>query len=103
MNSFAYSSQKLDVVGPKVAEVVGKELGISPPPFVIEMADAPQTSIKTVMGDMGRALVGGGTNRLFTIIFRMSTPRPLEVRANVMRQGVGSIVNHLLYSTPLSK
>jgi hypothetical protein len=103
MNNFAYSSQKPEVVGPKVAEIIGKELGIAPPQFEIEMTNVPQTSAKTLAYDIGRALFGGKTDSLFTIVFKINAARPLEIRANAIRQGVGCIIGTLIYTTPLSK
>jgi hypothetical protein len=103
MASFAFSFQKPEVIGPKVAEVVGKELGIAPPTFEVIMGDAVPTSFKTVLGDAGKALFVGGSASLFMLSFNLPQPRPFTIKANVARQGIGASVHTLFYSTPLSK
>lgn len=107
MNNLAYNSQQPDKVGPQVEEKLRKELGASAPLlYQVESGEAGSTSVSSVLGDMGRALVGGKSERLFTLVFDLPAsvaPRAAQLRANVNRQGVGSHVGLLLYSTKLSK
>lgn len=103
MNIFVYNTQDPQAVGQKVSEIVSKELNLSAPAFEIEMPDSPAiTNAKTVIGDIGRTLFGGKTNSLFNIIFKFSTPRPFEARANVIRSGAGCAVSYLLFTAPLN-
>jgi len=103
MASFAFSSQKPEVIGPKVAEVIGKELGIAPPQYEAVLGDAMPTSFKTVLGDAGKLLFGGGSTSLFVLSFGLTQPRPFTIKANVARQGIGASIHTLYYSMALSK
>ena len=107
MNNLAYNSQQPDKVGPQVEEKLRKELGASAPlMYQVESGEAGSTSVSSVLSDMGRALVGGKSERLFTLVFDLpasTAPRAAQLRANVNRQGIGSHVGLLLYSTRLNK
>ncbi len=104
MNNLAYSTQQPDKVGPQVEEKLRKEIGATAPRvYHIESGDGGGAPVKSVLGDMGRALVGGKSERLFTLVFDLTSPRPAQLRANVNRQGVGCHVGLLLYSTQLTK
>ncbi len=107
MNNLAYNSQQSDKVGPQVEEKLRKELGAAAPlMYQVESGEAGSTSAASVLGDMGRALVGGKSERLFTLVFDLpasTAPRAAQLRAIVNRQGVGSHVGLLLYSTQLNK
>ena len=104
MNNLIYGNQQPEKVSAQVEEKLRKELGAtSPVPFQIESGEAGKTTISSVLGDMGRALVGGHSNLLFALMFDIAAPRPAQLRASVIRQGIGCYVGSLLYSTRLSK
>ncbi len=107
MNNLAYSNQQPDRVGSQVEEKLRKELGATTPlMYQVESGDAGGTSVSSVLSDMGHALIGEKSERLFTLVFDLPaaiTPRAAQLRANVNRQGVGSHVGLLLYSTKLNK
>ncbi len=107
MNNLAYGGQQPDKVGPQVEEKLRKELGATAPlTYQVESGEAGSTSISSVLSDMGHALVGGKSERLFTLVFDLPpsiAPRAGQLRANVNRQGVGCHVGLLLYSTKLNR
>ncbi|HTP08318.1 MAG TPA: hypothetical protein VMP08_08715 [Anaerolineae bacterium] len=107
MNNLAYNSQQPEKVGAQVEEKLRKELSASAPLiYQIENGEAGSTSASSVLSDMGHALVGGKSERLFTLVFDLPAsvaPRAAQLCANVNRQGVGSHVGLLLYSTKLDK
>lgn len=107
MNNLAYNSQQPDKVGPQVEEKLRKELGASSPlMYQVESGEAGSTSASSIFSDMGHALIGGKSERLFTLVFdlpALTAPRTAQLRATVNRQGVGSHVGLLLYSTQLNK
>ena len=104
MNNLLYGNQQPEKVSAQVEEKLRKELGDTVPvPFQIESGEAGKTTVGSVLGDMGRALIGGHANLLFALIFDIAAPRPAQLRVSVVRQGVGCYVGSLLYSTKLSK
>ena len=104
MNNLLYGNQQPEKVSAQVEEKLRKELGDTVPvPFQIESGEAGKTTVGSVLGDMGRALIGGHANLLFALIFDIAAPRPAQLRVSVIRQGVGCYVGSLLYSTKLSK
>ena len=104
MNNLLYANQQAEKIGPQVEEKVRKETGsTSPVAYTIESGEAGSTTVGLVLGDVARGLFGGKTNTLFTLVFNIATPRAAQLRATVIRQGVGAYVGSLLYSTTLSK
>jgi len=104
MNNLAYGNQQADKVGAQVEEKLRKEIGATAPvPYQVEAGNAAATSTATVLGDVTKGLFGGRPDRLFTLVFDLSSPRPAQLRASVDRQGVGCHVSQLLYSAQLSK
>src|SRR5438067_10031786 len=104
MNNLAYTSQDPATVGPKVEEKVREELGASAPvAYQVEMGEAATVSVGSFLRDVGSALVGGKDEALFRLNFDLTQPRPAQLQVNINRQGVGSHVGLLLYSTKLAK
>jgi hypothetical protein len=105
MNNLAYSSQKPDTIGPKVEELLRKEIGAPAPiSYDVESGDSKAYGVGTALGDMGRALFGGRTDVLFNLNFSLTQPRPARLSASVERMGpLGSYVGPLFYSTTLSR
>lgn len=104
MNNLLYGNQQAEKIGPQVEEKVRKETGsTSPVAYTVESGEAGTTTVSSVLGDVARGLFGGKTNTLFTLVFDITTPRAVQLRATVIRQGVGAYVGSLLYSTKLSK
>jgi len=104
MNNLLYANQQAEKIGPQIEEKVRKETGsTSPVAYMIESGEAGSTTVGSVLGDIARGLFGGKTNTLFTLVFDIATPRAAQLRATVIRQGVGAYVGSLLYSTTLSK
>jgi len=104
MNVLAYSSQDPQKVGAKVEEKLREDLGVSGPiPYTIEKGDAEGASLGSVLKDAGRFLIGGKVELLFTLVFDIASPRQVQMRAHVNRQGVGSHVGLMLFSTKFAK
>jgi hypothetical protein len=105
MNNLAYNSQKPDTIGPKVEELLRKEIGAPAPiSYDVEGGDGKAYGVGTAIGDMGRALFGGRTDVLFNLNFSLTQPRPARLSASVERMGpLGSYVGPLFYSTTLSR
>jgi len=104
MNNLAYTSQDAETIGPKVEEKVREEIGTSSPlPYQVEMGEAGTATFTSFLSDIGSALVGGADKTLLRLHFDLPEPRPTHLQINVNRQGVGSHVGLLVYSTLLSK
>ena len=104
MNNFAYTSQDVNYIGPKVEEKIREELGApSPLPYQVEDGGAGPTSAGTFFSDLATGILGGKSNLLFNLHFDLTHPRPAHLQVSVDRQGVGSHVSLLLYSTWLAK
>jgi hypothetical protein len=105
MNNLAYNSQKPEVVGPKVEELIRKEIGAADMiPFDVEDAQGNHYSVGTALGDIGRAIFGGRVDLLFNLNFSLSQPRPARLIASVERMGpLGCYVGPLVYHTELSR
>lgn len=104
MNNFAYTSHKIEVIGPKVEEKIREELGSPAPlPYQVEDGNAGEMSAGKFFGDIASGLFGGKSDTLFNLHFDLTQPRPTHLQVTVNRQGVGSHVGLLLYSTWLAK
>jgi hypothetical protein len=104
MNNGGYMSQAADVVGPKVEELVRADLESQTPiPFEIEMGGAGKLTAGGVLSDAAKSFFGGRETLLFTVCFNLQQPRPITLQVPVDRQGVGSHLGALLYTTKLSK
>jgi hypothetical protein len=104
MNNLAYTSQDAGVVGPKVEEKVREEVGASAPlPFQVEAGEAGTLTVGSFLGDVAGALLGGKDKTLFNLHFDLPAQKPTHLQVSVNRQGVGSHVGLLLYTSKLSK
>lgn len=104
MNNLLYGNQQAEKIGPQVEEKVRKETNSTAPvAYTVESGEVGSTTVGSVFGDVARGLFGGKTNTLFTLVFDITTPRAVQLRATVIRQGVGAYVGSLLYSAKLSK
>ncbi len=104
VNNLAYTSQDPEKVGPRVEELLRKELGESDPlPYHVVDAGGVDSGVATFTVDTMRFLFGGKLTVLFTLVFDLARPRPFQLQAHVIRQGIGSHVGALLYAAPLGK
>jgi hypothetical protein len=104
MNNLAYNSQKPDVVGPQVEELLRKELGATAPiPYQVEDEGASRTSLGTILKEGVGTLFGREATPLFTLIFNIAQPRAATLRVSLSRQGIGCHAGSLLYSAKLAK
>jgi hypothetical protein len=104
MNNFIYGNQQVEKVAAQIEEKVRKDTGAAAPvPYQVESGEVGKTSVGSVLGDVGRALIGGHTNLLFALVFDIATPRPAQLRAAVIRQGVGCYVGSLLFVIKLPR
>jgi hypothetical protein len=104
MSRLAYMSQTVQMVAPKIEQHLRKEIGADAPlAFAVENGEVGKASLGSLIGDLGAAFVGGKGNVLFHLNFQLPQPRPANLRVSVDRQGLGSYVGLLLYSTWLLK
>ena len=80
MNNLAYTSQKADVVVPKIEEIVRKDLGVETPvPYKVEEGDSGKVNVNSMLHDAGLALFGGKETLLFSVAFDIASPRPVTL------------------------
>jgi hypothetical protein len=106
MGAFAFMSQKVETVAPKLERRIRKEIGSGAPlNYTIENGEAHAASVGTLLGGVGAALAHKerGAPFLFRLNFQQPPPRPASLRLSVARQGFGSYVASFLYSTQLRK
>ena len=104
MNNGAYMSQDPATLGPKVEEIVRADLGLtSPVPFEIVTGDGKKLGPGTFLSDAATHLFGGEEALLMIVCFDLQQPRPVSVQVRLNRQGVGSHIGSILYSTRLAK
>jgi len=104
MNNLAYTSQQPEMVIPKIEEILSKDLGVDAPiPHSVEDLNVSRANVGSMLHDAGAALFGGKEALLFTVVFDIGQPRPVKLRAQVNRQGIGCHVGTLVFSTKLAK
>lgn len=104
MNNLAYSSQDVEKVGPKIEELIRKEVGASSAlAYEVEDGAAGKTTAGTVLAESVKLLFGGKETLLFSLYFNLSQPRPANLEVHVNKQGLGCHVGSLLYSAVLAK
>ena len=104
MNVLAYTTQDPAKVAAKIDEKLRDELGLAAPvPYTVEEGSGVGVSAGNLISGMGRMLFGGTPDLMYTLVFAIPSPRRVELRAHVNRQGVGSHVGGLLYATQLAK
>jgi hypothetical protein len=101
MNNLAYNSRNPQEVGPKVEELLRKELAAAGPvPYSVADGSADPF---TVGSALKTALVGGKLQSLFQLIFELPPPRPGRLEVFMDQMGVGCFAGSTLYSVRLSK
>lgn len=104
MGRLAFMSQKAETIAPKIEQLVRQEIGANAPlAYAVENGEAGTVTAGSLLGDLGAAFVGGTVNQLFRLNIQLPEPRPASLQASVERQGFGSYVGLLLYSTRLAK
>ena len=104
MNVLAYTSQKPEVVGAKVAQLLQQDLGAATPlPYEIETSGVGKAGAGTVLKEALGSLFGGKEVLLFTLSFNLESPRWAKLDVQMNRQGVGCHGGTLLYSARLAK
>ena len=104
MGGFTFISQKTEKVAPKIEQLIRKEIGAGAPlAYTIEDGTAQTASVGSAFRDAATALVGGAAKELFQLDFQLPQPRPASLQVSVCRQGVGSYVGLLLYSSRLAQ
>ena len=104
MNNLAYTSQDPEKIVPKIEEILRKDLGVDAPiSSRISDAAAGKASVGSMLHDAGVALFGGREALLFTVVFEIPSPRPVQLTVQVDRQGVGCHVGTIVFSTRLAK
>jgi hypothetical protein len=104
MNNLAYTSQKPENVAPKVEEILRKDLGLTEPlTYTIEIENTEKVSVGSMLVDAGTFLFGGNETPLFTVCFKLTSPRQVGIRIQVMRHGVGCHAGTISFLTVLGK
>ncbi|HEY2586717.1 MAG TPA: hypothetical protein VGI81_13215 [Tepidisphaeraceae bacterium] len=104
MNNGAYMSQDPAVLGSKVEEVVRADLGLnSAVPFEVISGNGKTLDAGTMVADLATHVFGGKEAVLMTVCFDVQQPRPVCVQVGLNRQGVGSHIGSVLYSTKIAK
>src|ERR1039457_5755057 len=101
MNNLAYNSRDPENVGPKVEEIIRKEIGVAAPvPYTVTAGSPSPYTVGSMVKEM---LVGGQTDLVFQLNFELPQPRPSRLQVSMDKMGVGCFAGTLLYSTKLSK
>jgi hypothetical protein len=106
MGAYAFMSQKAETIAPKLERRIRREIGSGAPlSYKVEDGEAHAATAGSLLGDVGAALARKerGAPFLFRLDFQLPAPRPASLRVSVARQGFGSYVASLLYSTQLRK
>lgn len=95
-----------DKIASNVEKLLRKELGSSTPlPYQIIPVAAESATAKSVLSDIGKALISTKqqANVLFYVHFALDLPRPFELQVTVTRYGLGAILGRFAYAVPLEK
>lgn len=104
MNNLIFGNQDPQKIGASIEEKVRSSVGATAPvPFEIEEGGLGRTNVGTVLFDIGSALNGGRTSRLFGYKFTLPAPWPASLHVWVERQGIGAYTGPLLYSATFAK
>lgn len=101
MNNLAYNSRDPQTVGPKVEQLIRKEVG-APGPLAYTVADGSPEPY-TVGSALKTALVGGQLQSVFDLNFELPPPRPARLQVSMYQLGTGCLAGATLYSARLSK
>jgi hypothetical protein len=103
MNNLAYSSQDKEAVGPRVEELLRKELAaMAPLVYAVEDEGAGETGALTMLKDARNAFFGGAATPVFTLRFQIPQPRATGLDVHLNRRGVGCYAGSLVYTTVLN-
>lgn len=104
MNNLAYSGQNGQEIGPKVEELLRKEVGAGGPiAFEVEDAGTAEVSARSMLKDVGTYLFSGNTTLLLTVHLHIPQPRVADLDVHMNRQGVGCYAGSLVFSTVIGK
>ena len=107
MNNLAYNSRDPQTVGPKVEELIRKELGSAMPIAYTVAEGAPEPY--TVGSALKAALVplvphmSSQLETVFQLNFELPPPRPARLQVSMCQMGIGCTAGSTLFSTQLSK
>ncbi len=104
MNNLIFGNQDPQKIGASIEEKVRSSVGATAPvPFEIEEGGLGKANVASMLSDIGSALNGGRTSRLFGYKFTLPASWPASLQVWVERQGVGAYTGPLLYSATLGK
>jgi hypothetical protein len=104
VNNLIFGNQDPQKIGGAIEEKVRGSVGATAPvPFEIEEGGLGKANVASVLSDIGSALNGGRTSRLFGYKFTLPAPWPTSLHVWVERQGVGAYTGPLLYSATFGK
>ena len=104
MNNLIFGNQDPQKIGASIEEKVRSSVGATAPvSFEIEEGGLGKANVASVLSDIGSALNGGRTSRLFGYKFTLPASWPASLQVWVERQGVGAYTGPLLYSATLGK
>jgi len=105
MNNLAYSSQQADSIGPKVEEIVRKDLGSNEPLNyeIVDQGIPKEGALSKILNDSASFLFGGKETLLFTVNFNIQQPRNVILSISINRQGIGCHAGSLVFSTFINK
>ena len=106
MAGLAYSRPNTDKIASGIEALLRKELNSPTPlPYQILPGEGENATTKSVLGDMGKAMVMAKQQSvvLFYVHFAVDLPQPFELQVSVTRYGLGAIVGRFAYAVSLNK
>jgi hypothetical protein len=102
-----FFSDKPDKNGPRVAARLGKELGLAAAPAFQTRTDGDGpvrpaglgAAVREAVSELGR---GPAVKPMYTFLFTLDAPRPVQVAAKVVNVGGATVVGELRYETRLA-
>ena len=99
-----FNSHDPDAIVATIAQALRQELAIEARLGCrIERNPADHSATGAHFADYATMVVGGRPSVLFRAHFTVPMPRPFAVQANILREGGGSYVGGLLFSTSIAK
>lgn len=105
MNNLAYSTQDIEKVGTKVEEILRKDLGSDlPVAYTVKDHNAPKENLLgSMIKNLPTVLFGGKETVLYTLMFNIDKPRPIEIHMQINKQGIGCHAGSILFVTHINK
>lgn len=105
MNNLAYSGQVPETIAAKVEEVLRKDLDSKEPIYyeIEELGSPKESALNAILKDGASFLFGGKETKLFAVNFDFQQPRPVNLKVNINRQGIGCHAGSLIFSTFINK